>query len=461
MRPSRRSFLEKVGLGAGAALLGPIAQGLVSEALGQTPGRKRAIFFLHGNGLHYDWNFTPPEIRARDPKLQAPVLDGGGAFTWPGMLKNLEAQRARMLLVDGLANELPKSQHSGGYGALSCFTAANNAANEYGGPPGNVTIDQFLADKLSAGQPVKSVLYGVTNGSRTVHPVISASGRERAEPHVMSPALLHTTLFGPLFADAGGVRRGAVKEARILEALRGDVKKLQGALAGPERRKLDHYLAAMEEYDRRQKAIGALACKPGAAPGDTSKLTVEDRLELMTEMALLALTCGMTSVVGVSAGCGMSHQMFPGYQRIAAGTMFAAEGKVDGKGHDPREVQGPAMELIHNFHAGLLARMVAALSSIKEGDGTLFDSTVMLYTSDNGEMHHSSKRRWPLVVIGDAGGKLKTGGRFLRYPAKGKEGARSLADFYCSLAHACGVPTDTFGQGGTEPVKGPLPELMG
>lgn len=457
---SRRSFLEKAGLGAGGALLGPIAQSLVAEAMGQPMVRKRAILFLCGNGLHYDWNFTPPEIRARDPKLDMAIMDGPTDYGWPGMLRNLAAHRRRMLLVDGLANELPKSQHSAGYGALSCFTAANNGANEYGGPPGNVTIDQFLADKLSYGQPIKSALFGVTkNGSKTVQAVISASGPEKPEPHFISPMLFFGSLFGPLVTNDAGLRLGAHKDAKILDALRADVSKLQAHLAGPERRKLDHYLQAMEEYDKRQKAIGMSSCKPPMAPtADTG--TVEDRLESMNEMAMLALVCGLTSVVGVSAGCGMSHQMFPTYQRIAKGTQFEANGGVNGHGHDPREIQGPAMDLIHNFHAGLIARQIAALSAIKEGDKTLFDNTVIVYTSDNAEQHHSSKKRWPLVVIGNAGGKLKSDGRFLRYPAKGKAGWRSLADFYCSIAHAVGVPTDTFGKGGNEPVQGPLPEIM-
>jgi len=114
---------------------------------------------------------------------------------------------------------------------------------------------------------------------------------------------------------------------------------------------------------------------------------------------------------------------------------------------------------IHTFNTTLIARMIEALSSIKEGDRFILDSSFILYTSENGEQHHSAKTRWPLVLIGDAGGKLRTGGRFLRYPM-GSKSSRSLADFFCSLSTASGSPTDDSGKGGNEPVLGPLPELM-
>jgi hypothetical protein len=79
------------------------------------------------------------------------------------------------------------------------------------------------------------------------------------------------------------------------------------------------------------------------------------------------------------------------------------------------------------------------------------------------------------VVIGDAGGKQRADGRYLKYPSFWVGGSfftqadmtrsphpdvHSWGDFYCTLAHAFGAPTDTFGKAGNEPVKGPLKELL-
>jgi hypothetical protein len=104
--------------------------------------------------------------------------------------------------------------------------------------------------------------------------------------------------------------------------------------------------------------------------------------------------------------------------------------------------------------------MAGALSAIRKGDRSIFDNMAILYLSDSGDEHHSDYRRFPVVVLGDAGGRLRSDGRYLRFPDKGSAGARSLPDLYCSLATALGAPTDRFGAGGAERVQGPLAEIM-
>jgi len=56
----RRSFLSRLALGSGAALLTPFVQTLAAEAQGVT--RKRFLLVLQGNG--FAWRqFTPLELR--------------------------------------------------------------------------------------------------------------------------------------------------------------------------------------------------------------------------------------------------------------------------------------------------------------------------------------------------------------------------------------------------------------
>lgn len=455
----RRSFLERLGLGAGTILLGPVAQSLVSEARGQTVDRRRAIFFVHGNGLSYNASFTPPEM-ARDGNHGYPVLDGPRDYTWPAMLKSMERYRSRMLLVDGLPNH-PRtglSQHGTGYSALSCFAAANAGSNEGEGLPGNITIDQFIANKLGAGTRAKSVLFGASTRPAGVYARAFAAGPQKPEPHFQSPRLMFNDLFGALVTDGAGLNRGAYKQGMLIDGMRADIRRLEAHLAGPERRKLDHYLAAIEDFEKRLTLASNLRCK--APPFADTGTTVEDRLEQMTEMATLALVCGLTNVVGVSVGVGDSHVQFPKYTRLHVGTRFEAEGGIHSHGHSPPEVLGEAWNILHNFHGTLIGRMADALAGLREGDRTALDGSVFLYMSDNGGEHHSKHNRYPLFLLGNAGGKLRTEGRFLRYPAKGQKGARSLADLFCTLATACGVPTDSFGKGGNEPVQGPLSEIL-
>ncbi len=52
---------------------------------------------------------------------------------------------------------------------------------------------------------------------------------------------------------------------------------------------------------------------------------------------------------------------------------------------------------------------------------------------------------WPMVLIGDLGGSLKSGGRYLQMPHYGSKNHRTMAALYCTLLHAAGKPRDKFG----------------
>jgi len=77
------------------------------------------------------------------------------------------------------------------------------------------------------------------------------------------------------------------------------------------------------------------------------------------------------------------------------------------------------MEKIRAFHTGLVARTMDALAKVPEGDGTMLDRTVIVYLSDAVETYRSRCFEWPMVVIGDAGGRLKRGGHYLQFPNHG------------------------------------------
>jgi hypothetical protein len=464
---NRRTLIERLALGAGGVILNPIARTLVSEARGETQTRKIIVFILHGNGINPNYVFTPAEFQkaTKDPyapDISDPVMNGPKDYAWPAMLAALAPLRRKMLLVDGLALEAPENQHSYGFTALS-NVKTSSGTGEYGGPPGAITIDQHIANRIGKDSAFKSVLVGIAKNTKTQEAKVFAAGRNQPAAHIVDPALLFKRLFGDV-APNGGANLGGTKHKVLMDSLRGDANRLRSSLAGPERVKLDAYLAAIDEYDARRARAAALSCQPpgAAAPNiDDNKTTPEDLLEFLTDTALVALKCGLTNVVGLSSCTGFSHACEVPFVRIAKGTPFESLGRVDGYGHGPSDKVAPAMNLRLNFHAALMKRMADSLATVKVGDKTLFDSSVTLLMSDNADAHHSTGKRWPLALLGDAGGALKADGRFIRYPGKGQGGWRSLADLYCTLATAVGVPTDDFGKaGGVEPVKGPLPEIL-
>jgi hypothetical protein len=82
---------------------------------------------------------------------------------------------------------------------------------------------------------------------------------------------------------------------------------------------------------------------------------------------------------------------------------------------------------------------------VPEGDGNMLDNTLIVYFSDAGQQHHANYENFPMVLVGNLGGKLKTG-RFIHYPSYRNTGNRTLGSFYTTVLHATGNPRDGFGQ---------------
>ena len=76
----------------------------------------------------------------------------------------------------------------------------------------------------------------------------------------------------------------------------------------------------------------------------------------------------------------------------------------------------------------------------------MLDNTLIVYFSDAGEKHHASSTQWPFVLVGGLNGRLRTGGRYLQYPAYQEPGHHTIANFHMTLARAAGLQLDTFGQ---------------
>ena len=84
----------------------------------------------------------------------------------------------------------------------------------------------------------------------------------------------------------------------------------------------------------------------------------------------------------------------------------------------------------------LSAEERAKLDAVKEGDGTMLDNTLIVFMSDSGDGHHPQLYNWPMVLIGNLGGRLKTDGRYLEFPGYGKTNHSTIASLGSTPASA-------------------------
>ena len=260
----------------------------------------------------------------------------------------------------------------------------------------------------------------------------------------------------------GDIKKKYQRTGNVLDAMTEDIKKLQKKLSREEKEKLGHYLNGFESLrDRRIKLISMQDVLKKNAPEVTDKYvskTTTHHLEAHFDMASAALISGISNVVTLNC-----DELESSYQGIGITPTVHSIGHGSSSG---RYSAQDCRNMIRTFHVDLIASMAEKLSKVPEGNGTMLDNTMIVYLSDNSDKHHSSAREWPMFVLGNMGGKLKSEGRYISYPRyEAPKHKHTLSNFLTTICYVAGVPQDHFGQcdfalGKPEDQKGPLNELL-
>lgn len=433
----RRTFFRGAVLGAGGVFFAPFLRQL--EAATDAKARPaRVLFFVQGNGMYPD-QIQPAGIeRPQEPGMLEDRSLAGHKFA--ASVAPLEPFAERLSFIHGLSGRIALGNHGCGMGALGCFPSPKDAFAE--------TIDAAMARALPGiffhtglgieTEPDTSIIYNVSVRSKGI-PL----------PTQCDPLKAHKTLFSITGAPAERNRFNA--NTQLLDFLADDVRSMQQRLDGSEKQKLDHYLTAFESMHKRQGSLIKLQERiTHSAPEITERFGPDsyafERMEAQFEIAAAAFIAGLTNVITVSSGAGRNKVgvSFDGSELdLADGPIPAHE-----VGHQ-KTIQSTAADELHirtrRQHCEKLAAFVHKLESIPEGEGTMMDNTLIVYLSDAADQHHAKGYEWPIIVIGDLGGRLKTAGRYLRYPWYGQTGHRTVANFYTSLLHAVGDRRERFG----------------
>jgi hypothetical protein len=461
---SRRHFLRNTGLGAGAVALGPVVQRLKAQADGINPKIPRFVFVVESNGLP-PAQLAPSGIE-RKPRRQQP-LNGPAEFLdvslknrdLPKSLQPITPWKDKITIVQGLSGKVAGGGHSNNFQALGAFGAGGGQSGESTtilGP----TIDGALARHLGGIFP--HIGLGISKRlQNSVVYSISAVGRNKALPIMVKPDQAMGMLFGSV--AEGAAKNDFAAKRNLLDFLKDDVKRVAKQLGGPEKDQLTAYLNAFDTLSDRQSRLNEIKhTLRKHAPVANDKYTSEietDRLDAQFDLGAAALISGLTNVLTISSAAGIRD----------FDICFTGLGLQKGKHHTGHGGSQNGMkwdevyELIRGFHFEQIARLAKKLEAIPEGDGTMLDNTVIVYLSDGAEGHHSRCWEWPFVMLGNAGGRLKTG-RYLDYPGYAQLGHRTTANLYTTFLNIAGNPAERFGMADPNlkdlDQTGPLAELL-
>jgi len=450
----RRSVLKGITLGAGAVLLQPFLNALKAEAAGESPP-PRIVFVVEANGL-WEGHIRPQTLgkagggtSAADKLIDAQLA----GHTLPDAIAPLEPFKDRMSIVLGLSSMHVNPNHGAGYGAFNCCAQGAGQSRAVRAQ----TIDHAFASKVPAVLPVVGL--GVpANPDRVFADWLSVSAPGRPMPIICPPEVAFRTLFGSAAeGDAGKMFQARNK---LLDYCRSDIKRVRDELPSMDREKLDVYLDTFEKMRSQQQKLSdikdRLKANLPALDKFNCKLTT-GRFEAQCSVAVAALASRLTNVVLIDAAC--QYQGYHVWKDLGVTTDGHAIGHMH-PGPDRDKLCIP----VRRFFAERVADLAKRMAAVKEGNGTMLDNSLIIYLSDAAEEHHGTGGQWPMVLVGNLGGRLKTSGRFLQYPGYNKAGHRTMANFYLSLLHAVGDKREKFG----EPDKGladintagPLTEIL-
>jgi hypothetical protein len=373
---SRRTVLRGAGVAMGLPLLEamiPAGTALAATAANIKP-RLAWVYFPHGAVQ----KFWTPEGSGKD-------------FKFSRILQPLEEMRDYVTVVSGMRNKPAESSDPHGIVEATWLTCQAPTGPKTS-PDSGVSIDQLIARQIGKDTPLSSIeLCGEPGGS------VSYRNPGVGLPLEGNPRKVFTTMFGP--GDNNAQRKGLLQATgSLLDYVRDASASLNAELGAADRARVNDYLDSVREVEGRvQKleakadSLGQLPDAPLGAPDDFGEM-----LDVQFEMIALAFQTNQTRIATMRMIKEASMRTFPNVN------VDEAFHPLSHHGEDPDKQDRLAR--IQAYEAERFAKFAKRLASIKEGDGNLLDSAIILYGSNmaNSDLHNQNPL--PQLLLGKGGG---------------------------------------------------------
>ncbi len=257
--------------------------------------------------------------------------------------------------------------------------------------------------------------------------VVAAAAGGRCQPPVFD------RLFGAAKCNSTqDLARQERYKKSILDLVCEDAQQLRGKLSGTDQQKLDEYLHAVRDVERRisseldqnkPHAAHTDYPRPSGAPRDFAQ-----HARLMFDLMALAFQTDMTRIITFMYTNAGSNRSYP--------QIDVREGhhNLSHHGNDPGKQA--KISKINHYHVSLFAHLIKKLHAVTEGDGTLLDNCMVMYGSGIGD---GNRHNQPIILLGRGQGAIVPG-RHLKYPRN-----TPLTNLYVSMLDRMQVPVSQFG----------------
>jgi hypothetical protein len=362
----------------------------------------------------------------------------GTGYTLPEHVAALEPIKAKLNIYSGLQVFLDGKVNQNHYSGAQCQMTGivSRTGSEY-----STSLDATIGSHIGKRTRFRSLEVGCDGDRRSSWSARGVSGMNPAE---VSPLAMYARLFGPEFKDPNSENfvpdPATMVRRSVLSGVTEQRQDLLKEVSASDRTRLDEYFTSVRDLEQqlsveleRPTALPACSVPPRFESENIGTLVDQTRTTHRQFAQLLAhaLACGQTQIVNVAMGSGFSPLRMP--NEVSAYHQLTHEEPVDPKlGYQIKCKQ------LGEYHMEMFREFVQTLDSIREGDGTLLDRSVVLAFTDHGEARLHSMKQIPVFTAGSAGGRMKTG---MHIAAEGDAATR----VGLTIQQALGMSTGSWG----------------
>jgi hypothetical protein len=427
---SRRTMLR----GAGTALALPLLDAMIpafAPAATTAPVKRFGVVY-HPNGVIYDkWLPT----------------GAGSQFELSPTLKGLEPFKDKLIVVTGLFSDQAEPLGDGGGDhsrACGSYLTGVHVKKSDSLLENAVSMDQIAAKAFESETQLSSLQMTADENSLLGSCDLGYSCAYSSTVSWLTPTLplmaennprvLFERMFGSSDSTDARVRAARLKQDRsLIDSVNDRVGQLQRKLGTTDNRKMDDYLAALRDVERRIQKAEEQSSKelpdvhqPAGIPDG-----FDEQVRLLYDLQLLAYQSDLTRVTTFLYGREQTGRPYP--------QIGVPEPHHPLTHHQNDPVKMEKCTRIQRHHIALFAEYLEKLQKTPDGDGSLLDHVILLFGSGISNSDRHTHGPLPTFVVGGGSGTLK-GGRHLIYPEH-----TPLTNLQLTLLNKLGVPVESLG----------------
>ncbi len=429
----RRTFLRGLGTAIALPALDAMAPAFgAASRLGAKPVCRVAFLYVPNGIIMQDWT---------------PAAEGTG-FALPPILETLAPYRDNLLVISGLTDNNGRALGDGpgdhARAAASFLTGVHPKKTSGADIRAGVSADQIAAQAIGRATRFPSLELGCEDGRLVGNCdsgyscAYSNSISWRTPSTPMPPEINPRAVFERLFGSgddqdpAARAKRQRYKKS-ILDFVLEDTRQLEGAVGPADRRKLDEYLSAVREIERRieETERNSREITPGIEKPAGIPVDYHEHARLLFDLLVVAFQADLTRVATVLMGREGSTRP---YREIGVSD---AHHPLTHHRNNPDMIAKVVQ--INRYHVEQFGYFLGKLRSIQDGEGTLLDNSILLYGSGLADGNRHTHNDLPILLVGRGAGTLRPG-RHIRVPAE-----TPVTNLYMSMLERVGVNPEHIG----------------